>query len=96
MNYDEALEEWGRRKILEVYPKHNKNKVVSVSFELDEGYACCGGQNPECYCSFAESPYAFVLISSGGHEVRIGSYAFDIASMVMELTDIVNEGIDND
>lgn len=96
MNYEEALEEWGRRKLVKRYPKHDKDKTVSVKIELDQGYACCGGRDPDCYCSYAESPSAYILISSGRNEVKIFVEELDIAGLAMELTDIVNEGIDND
>jgi hypothetical protein len=35
---------------------------IKIEMNFDEGFACCGGYNPDCYCSFASSPKAEVKI----------------------------------
>ena len=56
MNYEEALREWGKRKLASyrVDLSQVDPASISVDFDLDPGYSCCGGSNPDCYCSFAE------------------------------------------
>lgn len=66
MTYEEALALWGAAFLV----KQNRHLVgavidpgtVSVSTDFSEGYACCGGSDPLCYCSFAESPRADVTV----------------------------------
>lgn len=64
MKYDEALEAWGALKLKEYRTDLQglEFEAVSVSMDFSEGYACCGGRNPDCYCSFAEAPRAEVNI----------------------------------
>lgn len=66
MGYEDALKRWGKRR-LDEYNKTNVDvEDVVVTFDYDEGYACCGGRDPECYCSFAESPSFNVNVRGGG------------------------------
>ena len=51
MNYEEALKRWGAGKA-----GTEEWEDIDVEFDMDPGYACCGGSDPDCYCSFAESP----------------------------------------
>lgn len=51
MKYEEAIKLWAAKK-LGIDPA----SVESVWFDIDQGYQCCGGSDPDCYCSFAESP----------------------------------------
>lgn len=96
MKYEDALREWGARKI-EAY---NGNRVkidratVVVDMDFDEGYACCGGTDPNCYCSFAESPSAKVEItgrstaqSRKNYSASIDSCSFDFATILGEIVE---------
>lgn len=51
MTYDEVVKVWAG-ETLSVDPA----SITSVQFDMTEGYACCGGRDPDCYCSYAESP----------------------------------------
>lgn len=91
MQYNDALREWGALK-LEEYEKDVKIERSSVHVELDfkQGYACCGGRDPDCYCSFAESPSANVTIKgvdAKGHRYNreIDHYSFDFATVLKEI-----------
>lgn len=55
MEYEEAVKRWAVRKLNEIGLKFDPSGDIKVDFKLDPGYACCGGSNPDCYCSFAES-----------------------------------------
>lgn len=96
MKYEDALREWGARKI-EGYNgdrvKIDRSTVV-VDMEFDEGYACCGGRDPDCYCSFAESPSANVSItgresvqSRKAYSASIDHYSFDFATILGEIVE---------
>jgi hypothetical protein len=65
---EEAIERWARQKLESRY-KYNFDKVTA-EFEMDPGYACCGGTDPNCYCSFQESPSFDVLINGHYTETR--------------------------
>lgn len=95
MKYDEALKRWGAMK-LATWNRMGIDAVdletVRVDFTFDEGYACCGGSNPDCYCSFAESPSAKVEINGRGLGDRKRLYSwsmnveeFDFATVLREL-----------
>ena len=59
---------------------------ITVRMNFDEGYACCGGTNDGCYCSFAESPSADVRISDvNGLYVTIDHDDFDFAKILGEI-----------
>lgn len=63
--YDDAVSKWGIT-ILQAYPNIRKDldeSSVTVEFILNEGFSCCGGSNPECYCSYAETPSLKAVIS---------------------------------
>lgn len=63
MKYEDALREWGARKI---ETRHNvtiDRETVKVQMEVDEGYSCCGGYNEDCYCSMATSATCSVTIT---------------------------------
>ena len=71
MNYEEAVKRWGARKLDQSgYGPYGKNAdafdLVEVEARFDEGYACCGGADPSCYCSLAESPSAEVIVRGRG------------------------------
>lgn len=68
MQYEEALKRWGAAKLTEAQRRYGQPPevildTVQVKFNFDEGYPCCGGRDPDCYCSMAESPSADVQIS---------------------------------
>ncbi|QDK02675.1 hypothetical protein PP304_gp195 [Gordonia phage Phendrix] len=52
MKYEDAVKKWGAQKLDCYSVKYDE--VLDVEFEMDEGYACCGGRDPDCYCSLAE------------------------------------------
>lgn len=99
MNYDEALKKWGLLRLKESYWGREASDwvedSVTVALDFNEGYACCGGYNEGCYCSFAESPSANVVISGyylAGEtqcrmsaSVEISSYDFDFATILGEI-----------
>lgn len=101
MKYEEAIERWGAHKLLESYNRRRAQFVeirdIKVDMDFNEGYGCCGGSDPDCYCSFAESPSAKVLITGtgvrlGGEEQRV-QYSiewedFDFATVIKELFEI--------
>lgn len=88
MNYEEALKEWGARKLEKIYNGILVGReTVKVSMEFDEGYACCGGRDPYCYCSFAESPRAYVEITSGKYKCSIDSWEFNFAGILKEIVE---------
>lgn len=92
MKYDEALREWGARKLEAAgYGDVNRQSVI-VEMEFNEGYACCGGRDPDCYCSFAESPSASVMIRGSSYNMRnarveIDHWSFDFATILKEIVE---------
>lgn len=94
MKYDEAIKLWGKQKIEGVYMgKLNIDpETVSVEFDFNEGYACCGGRDPDCYCSFAESPSANVKISGKKTGVKFGqTYSYTIDQWSFDFAEILAE-----
>lgn len=95
MKYEDALREWGARKIEERHyrSKHPVNRdTVKVEMEFNEGYACCGGTDPDCYCSLAESPTANVKIVGVDTQGRrmyteIDQWSFDFATVLKEIVE---------
>lgn len=55
--------------------------TVDVVFNFEEGYACCGGTNPDCYCSMAESATAEVRITA------MATYGDDMETQVSTIID---------
>ena len=104
MRYDEAVKIWGATRL----DSNHRNgwgatckepsidpATVTVRFDFDEGYACCGGSNPNCYCSFAESPSAEVAIEGHcGTCDRQVAYRIDVTDFdfVVVLSEIVDAG----
>lgn len=70
MNYEDALKEWGAIRLQQSYYGTKgieiDRKSVVVEMNFNPGYDCCGGKDPDCYCSFAESPSANVIIKGFG------------------------------
>lgn len=102
INAERALQLWGAKKLLDSYGMQNKiisPASVKVEMEFNEGYACCGGSNPDCYCSYAESPSANVTISgltTLGMQVRytISAESFDFVTVLNEMIELA-EGEEN-
>lgn len=67
MQYQTALAIWGLKtlKALGIVTSNAtlSTHVIKVSTEINQGYSCCGGSDPDCYCSLAESPSLVALIS---------------------------------
>lgn len=94
MQYEDAIRMWGAQKLQERYPRGVFSAdSVTVDMEFDPGFACCGGSNPDCYCSFAESPSADVVIKGKNTalkkpvsvETKISHYEFDFATILGEI-----------
>lgn len=65
ISYEEAARRWGIEKLKAyegIRPILDETSVT-VDFEMDPGYNCCGGSDPDCYCSFAESPQLTAVVS---------------------------------
>ncbi|AXF51615.1 hypothetical protein CONSTELLA_125 [Mycobacterium phage Constella] len=82
MKYEEAAKIWAARNF-----GIDARTIKSVKFDLDPGYACCGGTNPDCYCSYAEAPSIEVTIHhpSGGQTKGLG---WDMTSILRGLFEI--------
>lgn len=97
MKYEEALQAWGLKQLNDhAYNIQAGEEVlpstVVVGFEFDRGYACCGGRDEGCYCSFERSPSAAVYITGtmangmeARHTMNIGD--FDFATVLAEIVD---------
>ena len=96
MQYEDALRLWGATKLASRYnvPLNELDPdLVKIEMIFDEGYQCCGGRDPDCYCSFAESPSADVLITYRGtagpidrqSAYRISSYDFNFVDILGEI-----------
>ena len=94
MQYEVALREWGALRLEGLHSRTGvvvDRSTVSVRFDFDEGYACCGGSDPNCYCSFAESPRAEVVVTGRtvGDERSLHwslpASDFDFASVLSEI-----------
>jgi hypothetical protein len=95
LRYDEAVKVWGAGR-LSCWSCRDTARIdtstVTVEFDFDEGYACCGGTDPSCYCSFAEAPRADVLICGScvcGETARssIGIDSFDFHGILREIVE---------
>lgn len=99
---DEALQEWGRRKLKERYPGV-EHHIVNVDVEIDPGYQCCGGSDPHCYCSYAESPSIQVEIRGfygkrdvPRHKMQVNSittseYNYNFPALIREIVAVAQE-----
>lgn len=96
MKYEDALKVWGANKVVERNNIHLNDidvNSVSVSFYFNEGYNCCGGSDPLCYCSFAESPSASVRVEAknvgSSQDSRIFSWTQDVEDF--SFTEVLRE-----
>jgi len=93
LTYEDAVRKWGTGKLNGYSNLRGKfdETSVSVNFVLDEGYACCGGSDPNCYCSFAESPSMKAYVSyktlKGRTEKIVISY-IDFAETLREVLEV--------
>lgn len=94
MNYDLAVKLWGASRLNQRYEGYREGTfipdTVTVTFDFNEGYGCCGGSDPECYCSLAESARAEVNIqgksSDGNYGYSTISFEdFDLATVLREI-----------
>lgn len=97
MQYETALALWGARKIEQdswrPRPISVDPATVVVQMDFSDGYACCGGSDPSCYCSQAESPVAQVTITGdtfdGPREyTTIEVRDLDLHTILRELLDV--------
>lgn len=99
-SYDEALKVWGAKRLAGAWSFSFEDilvETVSVDMEFDRGYQCCGGRDPECYCSLAESPSADVKITARARdgidgltvniETRISTDDFNFADVLREIVE---------
>lgn len=97
MQYEKALKLWGANKLNAHYAGRRgliaRPEDVRVEMTFDEGYACCGGTDPNCYCSFAESPSAQVTITAPGMRTDISHYQFDFATILWEIVEAADGAI---
>lgn len=100
MNYNEALKRWGLLRLERAGYQTIVPESVSVEMDFSEGYACCGGSNPNCYCSFAESPRAEVVITGVTKvdypaRVTIPLDQFDFATVLAEIVEAADGMVTN-
>ncbi len=100
MHYELALKFWGHDKLKPQLKQSEKLVLnqIDVRMNFSQGYACCGGSNPDCYCSYAESPSAEVKISAYTNKGRYISYeidldSFDFATVLKEIVEAGNGNI---
>lgn len=84
MQYEEALKRWGADKI----SRPDEWRDVDVYMRFEEGFACCGGSDPLCYCSFAESPRAEIMISGPTAMTTINIEDFNFAEVLRQIVEI--------
>lgn len=93
--YEEAVRIWALKNMSRYkIRKEIVEDSVSVNFVLDEGFGCCGGTDPDCYCSFAESPsckaeISFLTVKGKKEKLELGY--LDFADTVREIYDIGSE-----
>jgi hypothetical protein len=83
MKYEEALKRWGAAK-LEIDDWQN----VNVDFDIDEGFSCCGGNDPDCYCSYATSPSFEVVVTALGGRMWSESLQYEMHTFLQELFEV--------
>jgi hypothetical protein len=92
--YELALRLWGAQKLKEYYRTQVVPDTVDVRLDFDPGYACCGGRDPDCYCSYWEAPSVNIEITgfskTGGNMLNYRSNAedFNFFMLMRELSAI--------
>lgn len=101
MKYEDALKCWGYNKIKDQIHKDESVTMddINVVMHFSKGFACCGGSNPDCYCSMAESPRADVEITVWTTKGRyiyscIGLGDFDFVATLKEILEAANGSIE--
>jgi hypothetical protein len=84
MQFEQALKVWGAERLSTKTHKVDPD-TVTVETEFDQGFACCGGSNPGCYCSYAYGPSANVVITAGKLKETIDIEDFDFAKILGEI-----------
>ena len=101
MKYEDALKCWRYSKLKSQVYKTEAILMddIEVKMVFFQGHYCCGGQDPSCYCSMAESPRAEVEISATTTKGR-GLYTsidfgdFDFVSTLKEILEAANGSIE--
>lgn len=100
MHYDMALKMWGLSKLKPQLKQSEKLVLnqIDVGMNFSQGYGCCGGTDPECYCSLAESPSAEVSITAYTNKGRriehtIDLDCFDFATVLKEIVEAANGNV---
>lgn len=93
--FDEQLKVWAAIKYQIIL-----QEIESVTLEqsYDEGYTCCGGTDPGCYCSMATgaSLNLVVTITKKGRKPRHAHAHGDFAEVLdqqVEYIDMLNDDI---
>jgi hypothetical protein len=94
--YETALRAWGAQKLKSYYREAFDPETVDVKLDFDPGYACCGGRDPDCYCSYAESASVNIVISGmtvvgTGLDLRYNAEDFNFFTLMRELSAIETE-----
>lgn len=87
-NYEDQIRVWAAKKY-----ELNINEIAKVDLEnnYDEGYSCCGGRDPGCYCSLATSATVDMNVTvwgTGGQKLYVDSIDLmfgDIGKMIQEI-----------
>lgn len=77
------------QKKLGSYASVDSADVVTIVENFNEGYACCGGRDPDCYCSFAESASHELRIHVGAHSYTYYSDKYGKGALVQFLDDLM-------
>lgn len=101
MKYEDALKCWGYRKLKSQLtpPESILMSDIEVRMVFVKGYNCCGGTDPDCYCSMAESPRADVEIwakTTQGRNVytNVDLGDFDFVGTLKEILEAANGSIE--
>lgn len=85
--YDEQIKVWASSRYdLDLATIES----VSIDTRFNEGYACCGGADPNCYCSFAESASMYLtitvaFITGGTTNFEIDMIYGDMGKLIQEI-----------
>lgn len=62
---------------------------VHITESFSEGYACCGGRDPDCYCSFVEPASHEVIVAAGQYSTTYYSDKYGPSATVSFLNDLM-------